>query len=286
MNDICVRFGENQRLHGILTKSNNNSSEMTVLIISAGFTSTQGPYRLNTLICRELAAQNINALRFDLGGLGESLPHSPEKSILERTQIDIKDAIDFLEQQNLTKNLVIMGLCSGAEDSFQYAGVDSRVSGVLMIDPHSYPSLGFYLRYYFGLPMYLRILAKTKKIIRQLTPKSRKLTITGTYEPSLVNYQYLPKKDSCKIMQELINRNTLIHYIYTGGVISRFNYPKQVKAMFSSINLKQLVSVDHIPNIEHTQVHRYERKLLIDSVTNCLVKWKEVFTDHQTAGST
>ncbi len=286
MTDNCVRFGENLRLHGILTRANDRSADMTVIIVSAGFTSTQGPYRLSTLICRELASRNINALRFDLGGLGESLPHSPEKCVSERTETDIKDAIDFLAQANLDENLVIMGLCSGAEDSFRYAGMDERISGVLMIDPHSYPSFGFYVRYYLGIPMYLRILTKIKKTLRQLNPASKNQIKNSSYEPALVNYQYLPKEDSSEIMRKLIKRNTLIHYIYTGGVISRFNYPKQVKAMFSPIDLKQLVSVDHIPNIEHTQVHRYERKLLLDSVTRCLSKWKKVFSNHQTAGST
>ncbi|MCW8879670.1 MAG: hypothetical protein OQK51_21630, partial [Kangiellaceae bacterium] len=72
MKETACQFAENNRLHGVLTTPSNNNSKLTLVLINAGFLSTQGPFRLYTLLARHLASLNVATLRFDLGGIGNS----------------------------------------------------------------------------------------------------------------------------------------------------------------------------------------------------------------------
>ena len=74
MINIACEFGEENRLKGVLTWPMEKRREnLALILISAGFTAKIGPHRMYSETARSLADIGIATLRFDLGGIGNSL---------------------------------------------------------------------------------------------------------------------------------------------------------------------------------------------------------------------
>ncbi len=59
----------------------------------------------------------LASFRFDLSGIGESLPIGASGCSLERATTEIRQALDWLETQHGFKQFALFGLCSGADDA-------------------------------------------------------------------------------------------------------------------------------------------------------------------------
>jgi pimeloyl-ACP methyl ester carboxylesterase len=233
--------------------------DVAVVLVSAGVTPKFGPFRLYAELARELAAGGSIALRFDLGGIGDSASVYDGRTLEERTEMQIRAALDLLEQSYGVTKVVLAGLCSGAEDSFRHAERDERVTRVVMIDPFAYRTFGFSWRY-------LRFRAR-RRLLRAL----------GLYRaaprrqaPALVDYEHLPQPEARRILQGLLARRVSMHFIYTAGMHEHFNYAGQLRAMFRGISFDGLVRVDHLPRLDHTQLLEADRRKLIEVVTSAL----------------
>jgi alpha/beta superfamily hydrolase len=149
MKEIPCLFGHNQSLAGIITEpvlseQKKPDRQKAVILISAGLLPMSGPFRLYTNLARKLALEGILTLRFDLGGIGESRSIQPSIPLADRTAQEISTAIDYLlEQYPTIQYLTLGGLCSGAEDAFRASDKDSRITGVILIDPFAYRTPGW-----------------------------------------------------------------------------------------------------------------------------------------------
>lgn len=255
MKESACRFGPNQQLVGVVTEPSQARVASTLVLVSAGVTPKAGPFRLYTELSRRLARDGVRTLRFDLGGIGDSGQEFTERSLAERTRLQIGAALAHLSQHCSLGELTLGGLCSGAEDAFKYAEHDERVKRVLMIDPFAYRTRGFAWRHL------------------AYRAQRRLLRAAGAFQPlprgerrSLVSYDYLPHADSSRILQTLVNRRVRVDFVYTGGMRSRFNHAGQLQAMFPSIDFEGRVRVAHLPELDHTQPSAADRQLLIDAI--------------------
>ena len=111
-----------------------------VLVVVGGPQYRAGSHRQFTLLCRALAEQGIAAMRFDCRGMGDS---DGEMRTFEDVQPDIRAAIDhFCTQVPELVDIAIWGLCDAASAALFYAHGDSRVSGVVLINPWVRTSTG------------------------------------------------------------------------------------------------------------------------------------------------
>lgn len=265
MVEEACQFGENNRLTGVLTKPDDDRpTSIAFILITAGLLPKVGPYRLYTLLARKLAELGFLVLRFDLGGIGESRQTGSSLSLTERTSIDIREALRFVEQKTGATKFILGGLCSGAEDAFNNAAENDRVVGVLMIDPHGYRTRKYYI-YHF-------IYRLTRRTLRAL----------GIYKPFSYTQQdelhnmveqigyrdFLPRDVAAKLLQKLVNRNVKIHYIYTGGAQAYFNHKQQLYDMFSEVDMKDVVKLNQLSHIGHTPVLKEDREDLVDIITD------------------
>src|SRR5262245_21613598 len=69
-----VRFGPADRLFGILSTPKYASSAPAVILLNTGIEYRVGPHRLYVPLARELAARGHVVFRYDLGGIGDSMP--------------------------------------------------------------------------------------------------------------------------------------------------------------------------------------------------------------------
>ncbi len=130
-----VRFGEGERLFGVLCQPIGRSHGPTVVFVNAGRDYHIGWARVTIAQARALAAEGIASIRFDLGGIGDSLPSAETKEVLYSDEqiLDVRAALDFIDSQGL-RHPILVGRCSGAYAAFNTAVADDRVKEVIMIN--------------------------------------------------------------------------------------------------------------------------------------------------------
>jgi len=259
--EVACQFGPDRLLAGIATEPAARTRSNSVVLVSAGVTPKFGPFRLYTELSRRLAELGFLTLRFDLGGIGDSGPAFEGRPLVERTRLQIGAALDFLRDHYGASEAVLSGLCSGGDDSFRHAEQDSRVTGVVMIDPFAYRTLGFRWRHFKH-----RAERKLLKTLGLFEPAPRRNA------PALVNYEHLPQQQTRRILGRLVQRGVSLHFIYTAGMHEYFNHRGQLRSMFSGVDFGDRVKLDYLPHLDHTQLVEADRRALIDVIARGLTR--------------
>ena len=104
-----------------------------LLIIVGGPQYRVGSHRQFTLLARRLAAEGFPAFRFDYRGMGDA---TGEYITFKRIADDIGSAIaTFQSICPEIGEVVLWGLCGAASASMIYAPGDSRVAGIVALNP-------------------------------------------------------------------------------------------------------------------------------------------------------
>lgn len=134
-----LHFGEGGRLFGILTLPAGHSQVETrptpvFVLLSAGLLHRVGPARLHVRLARELAGLGISTLRVDLAGVGDSAQR-PGVSNQQSVAADFAEIASALDLRLGGAPLVVGGLCAGADNAIRITLADTRVVGMLLLDP-------------------------------------------------------------------------------------------------------------------------------------------------------
>ncbi len=141
MNELTIALGSDRHLIGVLTQPKEPREALAVLLFNAGLISRVGPARINVKLARALAAQGYATLRLDLSGRGDSGVPPNAAPFAEQAVRDIREAIDYLAREHGVARVGLCGICSGAENAFATALVDSRVSALFLFDGYAYSTL-------------------------------------------------------------------------------------------------------------------------------------------------
>jgi alpha-beta hydrolase superfamily lysophospholipase/SAM-dependent methyltransferase len=139
-----IRFGEGGRLFGVLTEPGAGSvrrGSPAVVFLNVGANHRVGPNRMYVTLARELAARGYRSLRFDLGGLGDSLvaEGAPSIRLYSKDSIgDVKAALSTIARARGVDRVVLAGVCSGAYLAFYATIEDPRVIGQILINPQTF----------------------------------------------------------------------------------------------------------------------------------------------------
>ena len=251
----ACRFGETRQLAGIVTEP-LRVPRASAILVTAGLTPKAGPFRLYAQLARRLAAvQGLRVLRFDLGGIGDSVDAYGGLPLRERTRRELRAAADFLTGGLSPQGLILGGLCSGAEDSLRYAAEDPRVTGLFLLDAFGYRTPGW--RWRDGLIRAAR---------RGLGMAGFIAKDTGGEQDTLVDYQPMARAECVRHLETLLARDAGLHFVYTGGMRESFNHRAQFQAMFRGVDFRGCATVDYFPQLRHTQVLEADRRLVIESI--------------------
>jgi len=125
-------FCDDEQLIGILHQPEQVCGA-GVLIVVGGPQYRVGSHRQFVLLARFLAQQGIPVFRFDYRAMGDS---DGEHVDFENVDQDIGAAIDcFLKEMPGLEKLVIWGLCDAASAALFYGYQDTRVSGLILLNP-------------------------------------------------------------------------------------------------------------------------------------------------------
>jgi pimeloyl-ACP methyl ester carboxylesterase len=270
MKERVYNFGTNNELSGILTLAESEYQKKNVpsiLFLNAGFLHKTGFNRFNTDLARLLSIYGYSSLRFDLHGLGDSASCPPSIDYEKQAIIDIQQAIDEVTAKSDTQKCIIIGLCSGADFAHTAAVIDSRISGLVLMDGYAYRTLGYYIRDYG--PGIINPYRSVRFAVNQI----RKRFFSATYQKDLKqsNEVYIrsfpPKKLIMKQLQELINRGVKLFFIYSGGVPLYYNYEDQFFDMFRSVKFKGMVFHRYFKEADHTYTIMSVRQKLKSTIS-------------------
>lgn len=267
--DQAVIFGKYDHLLGVANIANLKESEpkkdtpVAMILLTAGMLHNVGPYRMYVDIANNLAEKGISSLRFDLSGIGESLGVGTAGKSIDRAAMETMEAMDYLANNQGIEKFILFGLCSGADDSIQTALKDRRVKGVIALDGLGYTTK----RSKFNHAVLLtRKMLRIKKWIRKIS----RFTGINLAPASLAmgsdvrEFPETPEQASHEL-QQLTDRNTQLHFIYTGGT-DYYNYAKQFYDMLPTVKWKGKESTTYFPHMDHVVLLCEDRKELVDHV--------------------
>ena len=256
--ELIVPFGPSASLMGILSRP---TSELpirrpAVVILSTGVAHRIGHHRMYVTMARELAASGHLAFRFDLSGIGDSANRGNGLTPDEAHQADVSEALDWLTASCDVREVVLIGLCSGADIALNYGHSDKRVLGLVLLDPTIPPTARFYAHYIGRRLTQLRswgsFVSGRGRIWQQLSERAR---LAFGADPT----QTVSAADN-KIRSELeqlylksLDRDLKLLIVLTGGPLEgRQSYREQLFEALPNVPFQGRVSVEHFRDADHT----------------------------------
>src|SRR5207249_1175551 len=156
-------------LHDALPISPRKAPGLPVFVfLNAGLLHRVGPYRLHVLLARDLSRMGFSSLRVDLAGTGDSPPR-PGLTNQQSVAADYDEIVSVLESRLGRLPFVLAGLCSGADDAIRLTPKNSRVVGLVLLDPICSQDDGFSARAfvlkYSNAARYVRWLSNRVKML-------------------------------------------------------------------------------------------------------------------------
>lgn len=269
MNERPMFFGPRGHLFGVVTLPDSTIDRAAaVVFVSAGLLHRVGPNRLYVDLARRLADRGYTSIRFDLSGVGDSELGEAGPLYIERSRQDVIDTMDSIQGMFGIDRFFLVGLCTGAFNSFRVAGIDERVSGAVLLDGYAYPTVRSRIRHYRG-----RVL-EPQRWARYLRRRlGRGMASEGDdLADDLVIFEneVVPKQRFADELAALVDRNVPVLMVYTGLGPLAFNYERQMHDAFRDIDLDRAVSVRYFPDADHTFTLPGNRRLLVEAIERWL----------------
>ena len=267
--ETTLQFGPKKGLIGILSEPESPDPEKPAFIITnSGLLHRVGPFRFYVNMTRRLASAGFSALRMDLSGKGDSAPRRDGKLSQQNVIDDLKDTMTFLEEKKGIRRFVVMGVCTGADNSYQAAFNDERVAGIIPVDGYAYQTFGFYSRHYG--PHLLKPKKWANFTSRQI---KRLMTRLGASEseaegPSAKQNRmtFPPKREFAAKLGSVLERGVKVLIVYSGGWVPFYNYKEQFRDAFPSLARHRNLNLEYFPKADHTFILRRDREELMAQV--------------------
>ena len=279
MKHAVLQFGWDNHLVGNWTACAGNS-DTAMIFLDPGSDHRAGPNRLYADLSAALSSAGCHSFRFDYSGIGDSRPpherrhglkrqpvpgadaKAERRSGLSRELSEIEAAMDLLSQRFGVRRFVLFGLCSSADDALRSAAVDERVSGIVMIDGFAWRTRRFYLHYFlpriFGLRRWQNFIQRKLGLI--------KVTKVEFVEEDFRNH--LGQTEVRRILPGLLARSTQMLVVYTGEEQDAYCYAGQFRDMLPDIDFRDLLSLQFLPEADHTFACISAREKLLKLLTD------------------
>lgn len=258
-----LQLGVDRILVAIASELLEPRNAPVVLLVNAGVIHRIGPHRLHVRLARRLAEAGYYALRMDLSGIGDSSGVPDQLTFRASSVADIRIAVDHARANDPAASVIVFGICSGADNALAAAEADSRIAGLVLIDPPCYVTTQARLR---SLRSRLRSpgawLALPAKVLARLRsrlspPRDAAPAASGGRQPP-------PIEDYRRQLSGLVARDVRILSIYTSALGVRNNHADQLYESFPELRGK-LESV-YCPDANHTFTDIAQQTILISLV--------------------
>lgn len=271
-----VVFGRENSLLGIFSEPAGGASRpLSVVLLNAGIIHRVGASRFIVEMARDLAEAGFRTLRFDLSGIGDSALPRRQETLAEIVRQDIDDAI-ALAGEGLSGDVVLVGLCSGADNAFHIAPDDPRIRGLVLIDPMVHETPGFrrrkrmerltsarsWFNIFSGRSLWLRIKERVGPEKHVLPPDHYGLLTDAPDE----------MRRKAAILEQ---RGVPMLHVITGGAHGYCKYPGQVAESLGLAMNSPVLNIHWRPQANHLLSDRTDRQWLNDTVKAWLGKFAD-----------
>jgi len=265
----AVLFGRSLSLLGIVSRP---SSEVpirkpAVIILNTGIVHRVGHHRMYVTMARELAAAGYVSFRFDFSGIGDSGSRGGDLNLLEASQKDVSEALDWLVHTYDLDEVILVGLCSGADVALSYGHTDKRVVGLVLLDPTIPPTKRFYAHYVgrrlTEISSWWSFVCGRGRIWQEMTEQVRSAFGALPEQPRSLNDPRI-RSDLEQMYLRSLERNLKMLCVLTGGSREgRQSYREQLFDAFPNVPLRGRVSLEHFSDADHTFTSESARTRLL-----------------------
>ena len=267
LTEETLQFGEGRRLSGIFTRPSvpvRDPPELPVFVFfNAGLVHRVGPHRLYVHLARDLSRMGFSSLRVDLAGRGDSPPR-PGLTIQQSVAADYEEILRVLESRLAPGPLVLAGLCSGADNAIRLAPKDSRVVGLVLLDPVCSPDDGFSARaFVLKYTNTARYVAWLKR--RFKAPTTRPARNEEEIDPLTI--RDAPTREQLRAAFESIReRQGRVLSVFTQYALRYYNQAGQLGRVVGVDGYQQFCTELFWPEAEHTYTLELHRRRLMGVV--------------------
>jgi Serine aminopeptidase, S33 len=277
--ETALLLGKRKSLVAILaqgpTSVTSAADRPAIVILNSGIIHRVGPNRIFVRLARMLAEAGHMVMRFDLSGIGDSEARTDGLPPLDGVLADIREALDSLEAARQARRFILIGLCSGADQSIIYGGQDPRVTAVVLIDPSVPRTRGYYMRHYRGRMFRWRSWLNFASGRHPFWRMLRK-ALTPGHRPSADKPHLEPQPDLQgaqvrKFLEDAYARTVAagvdVMAIFTGGREDQHNDPRQLLEAFPTVAFGSRLHLECISSADHTFTSQADRCRLMNLVT-------------------
>ncbi len=270
MKEKALSFGTNRNLVGVLVEPRKEQAvpgAPAILTWNVGIHHRVGLYRIFVELTRSLAEAGFTCFRFDLSGLGDSVPNrNDSRSEQERGVADVRSAMQLLSERTKVDRFVLVGYCSGVDVAHRSAIADERVCGIVYLAGYRFKPRGFHLRYPLRLLDRNRWARWLKVRAPQLFPFLGP-PVQATRESEQVYVRDLPTPERLRAdLQRLIDRGVKVMAAYV-GLDSSYSYRNQIFHMLGTKPRGAALHGESSPTAEHVFFQVAPRRQVIRDVT-------------------
>lgn len=268
-----VQFGSRGSLIGIVTQPVQalDTGRPAIVILNTGTMHRVGHHRMYVSMSRRLAQSGHTVLRFDFSGIGDSAKHASGQSLLTSNLSDLRAALDMLEAKFRKRDVLLIGLCSGADHSILYAQSDPRVIGTVLIDPYIPATLQYFAQYIFRrllqVRRWKRFSFRRSKIVRRLAERISQ-TLRMRVEPQHLSFEQPDVQLSLESAYKAgVDAGLRLLVICSGRHDApRQTYREQFVKAYRTVPFGDLVQLEFFEDADHTFSSVREREKLNDVI--------------------
>jgi pimeloyl-ACP methyl ester carboxylesterase len=233
-----------------------------VIILNTGIIHRVGIGRLSTIWARRMAGAGHCVLRFDISGVGDSERREDNLSPVEGALADVRDAVDWVRSARGIPTVIVIGLCSGGDLALLYAGTDSRVVGLVLIDPSTPPTFRHYLLKFLNFKLWVRKFELIASLLkRRFAPPAHVASreVAGQDHPPLRERRI--RSILAGAYRTAFAQGTRILAVFTKGA-GWYNYRDQLFDAFPEIDFDGNLQLEYLERCDHTITHEANRARL------------------------
>jgi pimeloyl-ACP methyl ester carboxylesterase len=256
--ELAVQFGPTGSLVGILSRPPSGVAvrRPAVVMLNTGIAHRIGHHRMYVKMARDLAALGYIAFRFDFSGIGDSASRSDDLSPIEAHKTDLSEALDWLTASCDVNEVIVIGLCAGAEIALRYGYSDKRVLSLVLLDPTIPPTVRFYAHYIGQRITQLRswwsFVSGRGRIFAELSERAR-VAFGGAPAQSASDSDQTLRADLEQWYMKSLERGLKMLIVLTGGPLEgRQSYREQLFDALPNVPFEGRVSIEHFKDADHT----------------------------------
>lgn len=275
-NEQAVLLGRAKSLIGVLARPSGEARgrRPAVVILNTGIIHRVGQHRMYVAMARRLAAAGHLVLRFDFSGIGDSRSRTDGLSPVAACLADVQDALDWLTQSCNASEVVLVGLCSGADIALRYGHTDRRVVGLVLLDPAVPPTTRFYrdylLRRMTRMRSWLTFVRGGGRIWGDLVGRIAFAigTRSAAWDGGLIDPRTRGELES--LYRSSVERDIRLFVVLTGGDLAgRQTYREQLLDAFPAVPFEGKLRLEYFADADHTFAPPDDR----DRLNAMIVDW-------------